>query len=286
MSATSYGYDDDWRLTPRPKRVDYLRKDLASRHVITHSPITFDPVKKEPTGFVLGKVTREPTGIARPPSKESGRAPKPTPEYYNIASQPPCRLPEPRKILVVLDLNGTLVDRPNYAKPASIVVRRWTKRFLAYCLNTFSVVIWSSAMERNVYGMSYRIIPESERGKVVALWGREKFGLSDSDFRKKVLCYKRLEMLWNDPEIAAAHPQAAEGKTWSQLDTVLVDDSPLKAQSHPYNLIRIPEFIWDKEDPGEVLPQVHNYLNECSRQANISAFIKNSPFKMDPKFVI
>jgi len=232
------------------------------------------------------KTVARPRDPVVPPSEESGGVPDPTPGYLALASQPPAVLQHPRNILVVIDLNGTLLFRGNRHNPKSFVHRPYAREFLSYCINTFTVVIWSSARYENVNSMCQQIISPQDRTKVVAVKGREKFGLSPQDFVKRVQCYKRLGILWNDPKIAAAHPLAGQGQTWSQLDTVLVDDSLEKARSEPYNLIQVPDFEGNTRETGFVLPQVHDYLNECSRQANISAYMKNNPFKINPEYTL
>ncbi|KAI1308777.1 HAD-like domain-containing protein [Xylaria venustula] len=215
------------------------------------------------------------------PSPESGGVPDPTPEYLALASHPPFLLPQPRNLLVVVDLNGTLLHRPSRRSPTRFVERPFARPFLSYCVNTFTVVIWSSAKPSNVENMCRQLLTPEDRAKVVAVWGRESFGFSAADYNQRVQCYKRLTALWNNPAIAASHP---DGEKWSQLNTVLVDDSLEKARSEPFNLVQIPDFIGNAQEPGFVLPQVHDYLNDCSQQANVSAYIKGQPFQIKPDF--
>ncbi|KAI0119902.1 HAD-like domain-containing protein [Nemania sp. FL0031] len=220
------------------------------------------------------------------PSPQSGGVPEPTQDYLTVASHPPFLLPQPRNMLVVVDLNGTLLHRPNRRDPTRFVERPYARPFLSYCVNTFTVVIWSSARPDNVSNMCRQLLTPEDRSKVVAVWGRDSFGLSKNDYNQRVQCYKRLTALWNDPVIAASHPMAANGEKWNQSNTVLVDDSLEKARSEPFNLIQIPEFAGDAEEPGFVLPQVHDYLNTCSQQANVSAYMKSQPFMTRLEFTL
>ncbi|KAI8625141.1 HAD-like domain-containing protein [Xylariaceae sp. FL1651] len=246
---------------------------------------------KNPGANIVSRRSRSPGGT-RPrdkitsPSKASGGVPDPTPEYLALASHPPLLLPHPRNILVVIDMNGTLLYRPNRRDPTRFVERPYARPFLSYCINTFTVVIWSSARPDNVNNMCKQLLTSEDRSKVVAVWGRDSFGLSQDDYNQRVQCYKRLSMLWNNPVVAASHPMAATGEKWSQLNTVLVDDSLEKARSEPYNLVQIPEFEGNAKEPGFVLPQVHDYLNDCSRQTNISAYMRDIPFKIKPGFTL
>ncbi|KAI1126060.1 HAD-like domain-containing protein [Nemania abortiva] len=220
------------------------------------------------------------------PSLKSGGVPDPTQEYLTLASHPPFLLPQPRNMLVVVDLNGTLLHRPSRHSPTRFVERPYARPFLSYCVNTFTVVIWSSARPRNVSNMCNQLLTPEDRAKVVAVWNRDSFGLSKADYNQRVQCYKRLTALWNDPDVAASHPMAASGEKWSQLNTVLVDDSIEKARSEPFNLLQIPEFFGNAKEAGFVLPQVHDYLNDCSQQANVSSYIKGQPFKIKPEFAL
>ncbi|KAI1262433.1 HAD-like domain-containing protein [Xylariaceae sp. FL1019] len=223
-----------------------------------------------------------------PPSQASGGIPDPTPEYLALSRHPPLILREPRNILVVFDLNGTLLQRPNRKRPTEFYLRPFAHEFLKYCIDHFTVAIWSSARPKNVYEMANNFLTPEERSKVIAVWGRDRFGLTRSDYETRVQCYKRLTLLWDDPIVAASHPDAANGGKWSQFNTVLVDDSVEKGRSEPFNMITIPEYDASNDEqasvPRAVLPQVHDYLNELSRQANISAYIREKPFAINPEF--
>lgn len=214
------------------------------------------------------------------PSKASGGVPDPTAAYLAASNTTPILLQEPQHLLVVIDLNGTLLHRPNKKQPTNFVARPNTSPFLQYCINTFTVVIWSSARPENVKHMCDSILSTKElKAKVAAIWAREKFKLSSEDYNLRVQCYKRLSTVWKDPLIAASHPLYESGARWDQTNTVLVDDSLEKGRSEPFNLIEIPEFTGNDHEVGEILPQVHDYLNYLSMHSNVSACGRTSPFK-------
>ncbi len=169
--------------------------------------------------------------------------------------------------------------RPKRRKGSLFIERPHARRFLSYCIETFFVAIWSSATPNNVRNMCEQLISPDQLSKVVALWGRDRFGLTQKDYNQRVQCYKRLTKLWDAPRVAKSHPNYATGGRWSQADTVLIDDSPEKARAEPYNLVSIPEFGGDTNEPSDILPQVHDYINKCSRQADISTYIHASPFQ-------
>ncbi|KAL0944105.1 FCP1-like protein [Colletotrichum truncatum] len=223
------------------------------------------------------------------PSLASGGVPEPTADYLHRASIPPTLLPSPKPILVVMDLNGTLLYRPNRRNATSFVERPHAKRFLQYCLDTFHVVIWSSARPANVQSMCDQLLlgppgpgasvdRAAYRRRVLAVWGRDRFGLSKADYNLRVQVYKRLQMVWNDPRVKASHPDAEFGGCWDQSNTVLVDDSSEKARSEPFNLLRIPEFFGNETEPGLIVPQVHDYLNSLCYQSDISSYMRTNPF--------
>jgi hypothetical protein len=213
------------------------------------------------------------------PSEASGGIPNPTVTYLVNSSMSPQLISEPQHLLVVIDLNGTLLFRPNRKNPTKFTARPHTQRFLRYCIDTFTVVIWSSARPENVRNMCDAILSPDMRRKVAAIWGREKFDLTKEDYNARVQCYKRLTKLWADPAIVQAHPAYAEGGRWDQTNTVLVDDSLEKGRSEPFNLIEIPEFFGDHNEEGQILPQVHDFLNYLAMHSNVSACLRATPFR-------
>jgi hypothetical protein len=219
-----------------------------------------------------------------PPSAESGGTPDPHPTYLAHAALPPTRLSSPRTILIVMDLNGTLLFRPDRRKSHNFVQRPHAGPFMEYCIDVFRVAVWSSARPQNVAIMCEQLLGPERRGRLVASWGRDRFGLSHKDYNSRVQCYKRLQSVWADPAIQASHPEAATGGRWDQSNTVLVDDSAEKARTEPHNLLRIPEYGGNPVEGGDVLPQVHDYLNELSWQSDVSRFIRLNPFRLDTEY--
>ncbi|UNI19100.1 hypothetical protein JDV02_005316 [Purpureocillium takamizusanense] len=218
------------------------------------------------------------------PSLSSGGIPDPTPLYLAQALGPHSTLPMPRRILVILDLNGTLLHRPMRRQPTKFVERPHARTFLAYCLDTFYLAVWSSARPQNVARMLDQLLTNEQRRRCVVIWGRDRFGLSASDYNTRVQCYKRLTTLWDDAKVQASHPLAATGGRWDQSNTVLVDDSLEKGRSEPHNILTIPEFTGIQSDRVDVLPQVHDYLNLLSFQADISRYMRETPFNLDPNY--
>ncbi|KAJ6438651.1 low-temperature viability LTV1 [Purpureocillium lavendulum] len=218
------------------------------------------------------------------PSASSGGIPDPTPLYLAQSFAPPSTLLQPRRILVILDLNGTLLFRPTRRQPTRFVERPHARAFLDYCLDTFYLAVWSSARPENVARMLDQLLTDDQRRRCVVVWGRDRFGLSNADYNTRVQCYKRLTTVWNDKQVRASHPHAARGGRWDQSNTVLVDDSLEKGRSEPHNILTIPEFSGMSSETVDVLPQVHDYLNLLCHQADISRYMHQTPFKLDPNY--
>ncbi|OAA71592.1 NIF domain protein [Cordyceps fumosorosea ARSEF 2679] len=253
--------------------------------------ITSPPEVAQVTRITKSKAARKvlPRDKVTVPSAESGGVPEPSNSYLRRAGGPVSRLLRPRRILVVMDLNGTLLYRPNKARaPSRFVARPHARVFMDYLLRNFAVAVWSSARPENVNCMVASLLTPEQRRACVVVWGRDRFGLSSEDYDARVQCYKRLTRVWADPKVAAAHPDAgrrggAAGR-WDQSNTVLVDDSTEKARSEPHNLLRIPEYLGPDAESPFVLPQVHDYINELAYQANISRYIREKPFQLDSNY--
>ena len=86
-----------------------------------------------------------------------------------------------------------------------------------------------------------------------------------------VQCYKNLERVW---------ASKAGGNGFDQRNTVLIDDSALKASAQPHNLLEIPEFT-GQITQQDVLGEVAGYLELLKVQEDVSKFISKTPFKAD-----
>lgn len=218
------------------------------------------------------------------PSRDSGGVPEPTPLYLARSFAPPATLPQPRRILVILDLNGTVLYRPTHRQPTNFVERPHARRFLDYCLEAFHLAVWSSARPDNVQHMLTQLLTRDQRERCVVTWARDRLGLSQDDYNSRVQCYKRLATVWNDKQVQASHPAADRGGRWDQSNTVLVDDSREKGRSEPHNILAVPEFSGLHNEKADVLPQVHDYLNVLCHQQDISRYMRQSPFELDPSY--
>ncbi|KXT01580.1 hypothetical protein AC578_6355 [Pseudocercospora eumusae] len=202
--------------------------------------------------------------------------PQPAEYYLDAAIQPPRRLTAPRPLLVILDLNGTLLFRQNRGR--AFVARPHVTAFLDYLFANHKVMVWSSAKPENVDPMCQTLFTQEQYKSLAAIWARDKLGIPEHAYNQKVQVYKQLSWVWNDTLIQASNP--VPDQMWDHTNTVLIDDSAEKAASEPHNLVEIEEFE-DREDQKttNVLGQVISYLEELKMWDNTCSYIRSSPFK-------
>ncbi len=206
--------------------------------------------------------------------------PKPTAQYLQQANQPPRKSATLRPLLLVIDLNGTLVDRKR--RTSSFVERPNLAPFIDYVLANHTLMIWSSAQPDTVRSVCQRLFSPAQRRQVIAEWARDTLDLTAAQYREKVQVYKRLEKIWRDDTMRDRHPDAEKGGLWDQSNTVLIDDSRLKGAAQPHNLLEIPEFQNRPEQRGtDVLAQVVGYLEELRVQDDVSRFMRLRSFRLD-----
>lgn len=231
---------------------------------------------------------------------EPPKRPSPTAAYCNQAWEVPQRLTNPQALLVVSDLNGTLIVRTRGS--STFIQRPGLAHFLSDLLTIgtpasgkrnvtgspdHKFMIWTSATPRTTDLVMKNLLTPSERKNTIAVWSRDRLGLTDTQYAAKVQVYKRLESIWADAKIQASHPLAESGVLWGQHNTLLIDDSVEKAAAQPYNLINIPELtakLLKQEQAGDdvpVLAQVAAYIKEASLYRDVSCFVRTRPFTID-----
>jgi len=143
-------------------------------------------------------------------------------------------------------------------------------------------MIWSSARPENVSGMCDQLFTPEQRKLLVAEWGRNTLGLSRSQYEAKTQVYKQLKFVWNNTDVQRSHVGTSMGLKWDQGNTVLVDDSVVKAAADPFNLLQIPEFEGRKEQvETDTLGMVVGYLEELRGWADVSAYMRVRRFAVE-----
>ncbi|KAJ5437312.1 NLI interacting factor [Penicillium cf. griseofulvum] len=234
------------------------------------------------------------------------KVPLPTLQYTNQASLKPEKT-EKRPLLVILDLNGTLIYRKLRKFPPKFARRTGLDHFLATLIKDYKVMIWSSSQPPTVNAVCEQIFPGPMHDALVALWGRDKFGLTAGQYNKKLQVYKELHKVWAEANIQGAFPgnehlkdpfassptkepphknrrqklrqaEAAKlpaGHRWDQTNTILIDDSKLKASSEPFNILEIPEFNDDPTiDETKLFTKVLNRLDYLAHHDDVSKVLR------------
>ncbi|KAL1622310.1 hypothetical protein SLS56_008800 [Neofusicoccum ribis] len=201
--------------------------------------------------------------------------PEPTQEYLQKASIPSKQLDHPQTLLVIIDLNGTLVHRPSRKNSSRVVCRPYVQAFLDYLLNNHRVMVWSSARPENVGKMCNQLFDPARRAQVLAEWGRDTLGLTQQQYNEKVQVFKVLRKAWLAADRERWHPDHAGGGRFGQHNTFLVDDSLLKASSEPHNLVQVEEFEGRPDQMRrDVLRRVVGYLEQAKWMNDVSAWVK------------
>lgn len=281
---SQYGQHQSWT-TSRPRRLSRTQtSDEQTNSVTEHdSPST-------------------PKSHGVPPVE----VPIPTPAYMLQAGGESLKAPIRQPLLIILDLNGTLIYRKNRKQPTKFVIRPGFPEFIEKLDRDHTLMIWSSSQPKNVRQICDVLFPDNIRNRLAAVWARDKLGLTPEQYRQKVQVYKRLEQVWADKTIQARYPKkksqlglevyhtlitrkraapgldlavatGAAALRWDQSNTVLIDDSKLKAAGQPYNILEIPEFTNDRsaEDERRVLATVLSRIEELSTTCNVSRLIRH-----------
>jgi NLI interacting factor-like phosphatase len=169
-------------------------------------------------------------------------APEASEVYLTQARLPPVRRSTPKKCLVILDLNGTCIARPNLFEPKVFKVRPGIHKLFDYLFEHHVVMIFTSMHPKNAAAIVDKLFTSCQREKLAAFWARDKLGLTYEQLHSKTQTYKNLIPIWLDRTIQSTHTVDEGRWGWDQSNTVLIDDSHLKAVSHPHNLLLVPEF--------------------------------------------
>ncbi|RMZ83758.1 hypothetical protein DV738_g1045, partial [Chaetothyriales sp. CBS 135597] len=182
------------------------------------------------------------------------RAPNPSKAYIEHVRAPPTRLAQPRKLLVLLDLNGTLLYRPRIGKTGrrgrEHILRPGARELISYLFDNHAVMVFTSATRRNaeacVASLLQHLAP-AQRSQLIGIQTREQLGLTPAQFNAKVQVYKPLEPVWRLKAVQASAKRHGV-RAWDVTNTVLLDDSAEKARANPHNLLQVPEFTLDDDN--------------------------------------
>lgn len=243
------------------------------------------------------------------------KQPVPFDHYIALANEP-LQLRDitrgPQALLIVLDINGTLLSKnPNNRK--SLKLRPNVDKFLTYLFSNHKVAFvrvdlaraqqsemlkssqWSSSTPDTVACMLNELLDDRRvpdlphnpyrgsewREQIVTAWTRRELNLGEYYWQNPQV-YKQLWQMWSNAQVQAS--AEIDGR-WDQTNTVLVDDTTEKASSEPFNLVQVKEMIWGEEDDaqGDVLAQVALYISNLTDYTNASAYMRQHPFVYKPE---
>jgi NLI interacting factor-like phosphatase len=266
-------------LSGRQARPDHMEQSHVNA---TNPAYTTDAITVPPAAAAPGAAapTYPPKRRERPLIQNAIPRPIPTKEYMNITAVAGPRLIIPKKLLVITDLNGTLLYRPNvHNNPKRAIPRPSVNKFLDYLFKNHTVMVWSSARPPNVAGMCQNIFTAKQLKSLVGCWARDTLRLSPANYNSRVQVYKQLSWVWDNPTILKKNADMDQHELWDQTNTVLLDDSIEKAAAEPHNLIQIPEWAGSAND--DILSQIVGFFEELKYASNASEFMRRNPFKVN-----
>ncbi|CAJ0749320.1 1767_t:CDS:2 [Entrophospora sp. SA101] len=204
-------------------------------------------------------------------------------EYLKfISKNPSIKLSSPSPKLLVLDLNGTLVYRKKSqrSKITRVVLRPYISEFIKYVLfsGNFLVMTWSSARPENVDLMVEEAFGDF-RKHLLAVWGRDTFGMTEQEYLSKTETIKDLRKVW-DKLNNNNHGNSKGYFKFDQTNTIIIDDSSIKTKLQPFNAIVVKNFDNKLSNLGNdmELRNIIKYLETLKCQSNISSYIKSTPY--------
>ncbi|TPX32877.1 hypothetical protein SmJEL517_g04072 [Synchytrium microbalum] len=214
-------------------------------------------------------------------------------------------VPSPRnenmntRLLIVLDLNGTIIDRvketsrklaranphcpiePNFtSNKAKIYFRPHLETFLTLLFDNFTVAAWTSAQPNNALPLAHGVFGKYF-DKLAFVWNRSHCS-AVKESRKDHSSIKDLRKVWVDPSRVDFSTLGREEDIdvhchgpWSPRNTVLLDDTPYKASYTPNNIIPLPTFTVTDADNDQTKDTV--LLSVCSYLLDLRAAYYSSP---------
>ncbi|XWS41006.1 hypothetical protein CRYUN_Cryun17cG0044000 [Craigia yunnanensis] len=193
-----------------------------------------------------------------------------------------------RKKLLVLDLNGLLVDivyRPpkNYTADANIAGRAIFKRsfcddFLRFCSERFEVGIWSSRKMETLERFIDFLMGDMKH-KLLFCWDSSYCTATrfiTPGHRYKPLVFKELRKIWGKHDLDLPW----EKGYYNESNTLLIDDSPYKALLNPSHTAIFPHsFKFGMNDNSlGAGGDLRVYLERLASAENVQNFIEQNPF--------
>ncbi|KAF9610658.1 hypothetical protein IFM89_023914 [Coptis chinensis] len=210
-------------------------------------------------------------------------------KQLELENSVPERAPHVRRKLLILDLNGLLVDIVSslphgYQADKRVAKKALLKRpfcddFLKFCFQRFRVGVWSSRTRRNVDTVVDYIMADF-RHELLFCWDQSHctttgfYTLAD---RHKPLVLKELRKLW-DKHVPSLPWEKGE---YNESNTLLLDDSPYKALLNPPHTAIFPvsyKFQNSNDNSLAAGGDLRMYLEGLAIAENVQKYIEQHPF--------
>ncbi|XXG55538.1 hypothetical protein AAC387_Pa03g3188 [Persea americana] len=206
-------------------------------------------------------------------------------------SLPPVKAPVTcsRRKLLILDLNGLLVDminfQSNWRRPDTIIGGRLVYKrpfcdgFLKFCFERFNVGIWSSRTRRNMEAV-VDFLMRDDKHKILFFWDQSQCtetGFSTVENSSKPLFLKELKKIW-DKEVPTLPWEKGD---YTPSNTLLLDDSPYKAlRNPPYTAIFPRPFRYRDVKNNSLGPggDLRVYLEGLAKCEDVPQYVQEHPF--------
>ncbi|XP_048135646.1 uncharacterized protein LOC115726611 [Rhodamnia argentea] len=194
-----------------------------------------------------------------------------------------------RKKLLILDLNGLLVDilqnvrgrcEPDLIVSRQAVFKRpFVDDFLQYCFEKFAVGVWSSKTRINLDPIVHFLMGDS-KGKLLFCWDRSHCTITELttvENRNKPLVLKELRKLWDEHKPNLPWEKGA----YNESNTLLLDDSPYKALRNPANTGIFPHsYHYRDANDNSLGPggDLRVYLESLALADDVRKYVGQNPF--------
>ncbi|KAG8388771.1 hypothetical protein BUALT_Bualt02G0159900 [Buddleja alternifolia] len=198
-----------------------------------------------------------------------------------------------RKKLLVLDVNGLLIDICSYVPydydwddiilKKAVFKRPYCDDFLKFCFERFNVGIWSSKTKRNMEPIIDFLLGDGKRN-LLFTWDQSHCtytGFNTVEKRHKPLLLKKLKKLWDkcEPDLPW------ERGEYNESNTLLIDDSPYKALCNPRYTAIFPYTYRFRDLRDNALGprgDLRVYLEGLATTENVQEYVKQNPFGQRP----
>lgn len=178
----------------------------------------------------------------------------------------------------------------------SVMVSDGEIRMHVLAMLTGFTQVWSSAEPKNAktmcegIGLIHQGLQETTAPLIVDVWARDSMDLLPGQYDSRYATIKNLDKVWKAVEWDGGPnmrlgPVKASERSWSQADTILIDDQVHGVSStQPFN--HLPMQPWNKEsamtvknqEPDRYLLRMIGALEELRCESNVSNALKLRPF--------